>query len=194
MRCRSEGRCAKRGRAMVNISVARRYARALLEASRGSDADSISAQLEALQAIVESNAELRAFLADPTHTPAQLRGVMDLLIQRLPVDAEPLPRFLRLLIDRRRLGSLSDIARQFRDLADERAGRVRGKVVSATPLSEETLQALQRALQAMTHGQVLLETQVDPSVLGGVSAQVGSVLYDGTLRTGLDEIRRALKR
>lgn len=194
MRCRSKGRCAKRGRAMVNVSVARRYARALLEAGSGADADRISSQLDALKDVVQSHAELRAFLADPTYTPAQLRAVMDVLIQRLPVDAEPLPRFLRLLIDRRRLASLPDIARQFRDLADERAGRIRGKVVSATPLAPETLQQLERALESITHSQVVLQAEVDPSVLGGVSAQVGSVLYDGTLRTGLDEIRRALKR
>lgn len=194
MRCRSEGRCAKRGRAMVNISVARRYARALLEAGSGADMDRLSAQLDALNDAVGAQPELRAFLANPTHTPAQLRAVMDVLIQKLPIDAEPLPRFLRLLIDRRRLASLPDIARQFRDLADERAGRVRGKVVSATPLDPDTLQQLQHALQSITHAQVVLQAEVDRSVLGGVSAQVGSVLYDGTLRTGLDEIRRALKR
>jgi F-type H+-transporting ATPase subunit delta len=179
---------------MVNISVARRYARALLEAGSGGDVDRLSAELDALNDAVGAQPELRAFLANPTHTPAQLRGVMDVLIQKLPIDAEPLPSFLRLLIDRRRLASLPDIARQFRDLADERAGRVRGKVVSATPLDADTLQQLQKALQSITHAQVVLQAEVDPSVLGGVSAQVGSVLYDGTLRTGLDEIRRALKR
>jgi F-type H+-transporting ATPase subunit delta len=120
--------------------------------------------------------------------------VLDVLIREMPIDAEPLPRFLRLLIDRRRLAVLPDISRLFRDLADERAGRIRGQVVSATPLSAETLQQLQLALGAVTQSQVLLETKVDPSVIGGVSAQVGSVLYDGTLRSGLDEMRRALKR
>jgi F-type H+-transporting ATPase subunit delta len=119
---------------------------------------------------------------------------LDVLIQKLPIDAEPLPRFLRLLIDRRRLGALSSIARQFRDLADVRAGRVRGKVVSATPLAPETLQKLEQALASVTNAKVLLQTEVDPSVIGGISTQVGSVLYDGTLRTGLEEIRRALKR
>ncbi len=179
---------------MVNVSVARRYARALLEAGAGQDADRVSTQLESLNDLVHAQPELQAFLADPTYTRAQQHAVMDALIQKLPVDAEPLPRFLRLLIDRRRLPSLPNIARQFRDLADERAGRIRGKVVSATPLSPETLQQLQRTLESVTKSKVLLQAEVDPSVIGGVSTQVGSVLYDGTLRTGLDEIRRVLKR
>jgi F-type H+-transporting ATPase subunit delta len=66
--------------------------------------------------------------------------------------------------------------------------------VSAVPLPPETLQQLERALESLTKSKVLLQGEVDPSVIGGVSTQVGSVLYDGTLRTGLDEIRRALKR
>ncbi|MGO8968751.1 MAG: ATP synthase F1 subunit delta [Myxococcaceae bacterium] len=179
---------------MVNVSVARRYARALLEASAGADTDRLSAQLASLTTLVRTRDELRAFLDNPTYTRAQQHAVLEVLIRELPVDAEPLPRFLRLLVDRRRLGSLSDIARQFRDLADERAGRIRGRVVSATPLAPETLQQLQTALESITHSHVLLETEVDAKVLGGVSAQVGSVLYDGTLRSGLDEMRRALKR
>jgi F-type H+-transporting ATPase subunit delta len=179
---------------MVNVTVARRYARALLEAGAAADADRVLAQLEALDSAIKARPELHAFLANPTHTPAQKRAVMDVLIRELPIDAEPLPRFLRLLIDRRREMSLPDIARQFQELADERAGRIRGTVVSATPLAPETLKSLESALQTLTKAQVLLKTEVDPSVLGGVSAQVGSVLYDGTLRTGLDEIRRALKR
>jgi F-type H+-transporting ATPase subunit delta len=179
---------------MVNVSVARRYARALLEAGAQDDADRVSAQLEALNQLIHARPELHAFLADPTYTRAQQHAVMDVLIQKLPIDAEPLPRFLRLLIDRRRLASLPDIARQFRDLADARAGRVRGTVVSATPLAPETLQQLQKALESVTNSEVLLQAEVDPNVIGGVATQVGSVLYDGTLRTGLDEIRRALKR
>jgi F-type H+-transporting ATPase subunit delta len=179
---------------MVNVSVARRYARALLEAGAGKDADRVSAQLELLNELVRARAELQAFLADPTYTRAQQRAVMDVLIRELPIDAEPLPNFLRLLIDRRRLASLPLIALQFRDLADEKAGRIRGKVVSAVPLPPETLQQLQKALAAVTESTVLLRAEVDPSVIGGVATQFGSVLYDGTLRTGLDEIRRALKR
>jgi F-type H+-transporting ATPase subunit delta len=179
---------------MINVSVARRYARALLEAGAGGDSEAIAAQLDRLAEVGRRQPELQAFFADPTYTRAQQRGVVDGLIQALPVDAEPLPRFLRLLVDRRRLAALPDIARLFRDLADERAGRVRGKVVSATPLAEPVLRQLEKTLEAVTRSKVLLQAEVDPSVIGGVSAQVGSVLYDGTLRTELEEIRRALKR
>ncbi|HMK72666.1 MAG TPA: ATP synthase F1 subunit delta [Myxococcaceae bacterium] len=160
----------------------------------GGATEQVSAQLEALMELVRRQPELRSFFTDPTYTSAQQRAVIDALIQTIPIDAEPLPRFLRLLVDRRRLAALPDIARVFRDLADEREGRVRGKVVSAAPLPADALRNLESVLESLTRSRVLLQTEVNPSVLGGVSAQVGSVLYDGTLRTELEEIRRALKR
>jgi F-type H+-transporting ATPase subunit delta len=160
----------------------------------GGTTEQVSAQLEALVEVGRQQGELRRFFADPTYTRAQQRGVMEALMTALPIDAEPLPNFLRLLVDRQRLAALPEIARAFRNLADERAGRIRGKVVSATPLGDETLRKLARTLESISHAKVVLQAEVDPAVIGGVSAQVGSVLYDGTLRTELEEIRRALKR
>jgi F-type H+-transporting ATPase subunit delta len=160
----------------------------------GGSTERVSAQLEALMEVGQQQEELRRFLADPTYTRAQQRAVMDALIAAIPIDAQPLPNFLRLLVDRQRLAALPEIARAFRDLADERAGRIRGKVVSATPLGEDVLRNLAKTLESITQAKVVLQAEIDPAFLGGVSAQVGSVLYDGTLRTELEEIRRALKR
>jgi F-type H+-transporting ATPase subunit delta len=181
---------AERGRLLKATDVRQ----AFQEMVGGGSTEHVSAQLEALMELVRQQEELRRFLADPTYTRAQQRAVMDALIAAIPIDAQPLPNFLRLLVDRQRLAALPEIARAFRALSDERAGRVRGKVVSATPLGEEMLRHLARTLEAITQAKVVLQAEVDPAVLGGVSAQVGSVLYDGTLRTELEEIRRALKR
>ena len=82
----------------------------------------------------------------------------------------------------------------YRDMADAQAGRVRGHVTSAAPLSSEALEGVRTALQQLTQRNVVLETRVDPSLLGGVSAQVGSLLYDGSLKTQLELMRRELKR
>jgi len=97
------------------------------------------------------------------------------------------------LVDRNRLGILPDIARLFRDMADEKAGRVRGMVVSAVPLEPQSIRQLESTLSRVVQKQVVLETRVDHEVLGGVSTQVGSVVFDGTLRTQLDDLKRALQ-
>ena len=63
--------------------------------------------------------------------------MLEALIQLLKPESQTLPNFLRLLVDRHRLAMLPDVARLFRDMADEKAGRIRGTVVSAVPLDPQ---------------------------------------------------------
>ncbi|RPH72286.1 MAG: ATP synthase F1 subunit delta [Myxococcaceae bacterium] len=178
---------------MVNVSVARRYARALLEASAPGDVVGIADQLSALAGLVASNPALGDVIENPAYSRAQRHGVVDGLSQLLKVESTMLRNFLRLLVDRHRLAMLPDIARLFRDMADEKAGRVRGTVVSAIPLDPQSIRQLESTLSQVVQKQVVLETRVDQEVLGGVSTQVGSVVFDGTLRSQLDDLKRALQ-
>ena len=88
---------------------------------------------------------------------------------------------------------LPDITRVYREMADARAGRVRGTVVSAVELDSGAVKQLEKTLSALLEKQVVLESKVDHTVLGGVSTQVGSVVFDGTLRTQLDDLKRVLQ-
>jgi len=178
---------------MVNVSVARRYARALLEASAPGAVVGISDQVSALADLVASNPALADVIRNPAYSRVQRHGVVEGLIQVLKPESATLPNFLRLLVDRHRLALLPDIARLFRDMADEKAGRIRGVVVSAIPLDPQSIRQLEQTLSQVVQKQVVLETRVDREVLGGVSTQVGSVVYDGTLRTQLDDLKRALQ-
>ena len=179
--------------AMVNVSVARRYARALLEASSPGAVVGIADQLSALAGLLASNPALADVIVNPAYSRAQRHGVVDGLIQLLKVESTVLGNFLRLLVDRNRLAMLPDVARLFRDMADEKAGRVRGTVVSAIPLDPQSIRQLESTLSQVLQKQVVLETRVDREILGGVSTQVGSVLFDGTLRSQLDDLKRALQ-
>jgi len=111
----------------------------------------------------------------------------------IPAKSGVLDNTLRLLNDRDRLMYVPSIARMGRDMADEAAGRVRGKVTSAVALSAEAVAQMADMLKQATLKNVTLETRVDPHVLGGASAQVGSLVFDGTLRSQLEEMRRQLK-
>ena len=176
---------------MVNVSIARRYARALIEAA-GPASDQVLFQLEAFVAALTQSPELEDVVENPAYPREQKAAVIDAVMAKVGAHEPMLINLIKLLGDRHRLVYLPDIARLFRDQADLKAGRVRGKVVSAVPLSSEALGRLERSLEALTQRNVVLETQVDPSILGGASTQVGSVIYDGTLRTQLDQLRREL--
>lgn len=180
---------------MVNVSIARRYARALLDvASEAGRVDAVAEQLTAFARAFAKSPELTDVLLNPAYTRTQRSQVVEGVMKALPGGPDPLlASTLRLLVDRNRLGYLADIARLFGDMADARAGRVRGHVTTAAPLTSDALAGIQKQLQQLTQRNVILETRVDPSLLGGVSAQVGSILYDGSLRTQLEEMRRELK-
>jgi len=190
---RRRGRVLSAPSVMVNVSVARRYARALLEASAPGAVVAVAEQLTALSGLAAANPALADVLRNPAYSRAQRHAVIEELIQLLGPQAPTLPNFLRLLVDRHRLAMLPDVARLFRDMADEKAGRIRGTVVSAVALEPQSIQQLEQTLSRLVQKQVVLDTRVDRDVLGGVSTQVGSVVYDGTLRTQLDDLKRALQ-
>ena len=179
---------------MVNVSVARRYARALLDvASEANALDKVADQLSALADAVGSNAELRDVLQNPAYPRQARRSVLEAVIQAVGANEAAIKNLVQLLIDRDRAAFLPDIARIFRSLADAKQGRLRGSVTSAVPLPRESVDRLAQALERITQRNIVLETKVDPSLIGGVSAQVGSIVYDGSIRTQLVEMRRALK-
>lgn len=176
---------------MVNVSIARRYARALLEAS-GPAADQVLAELQEFVVALESSKELNDVISNPAYSRSQREAVLEALLTARPPNVA-LANTLRLLNDRNRLAQVGDIARLYRDLVDVRMGRVRGKVTSATPLDAAQLKAVEESLQKLTQRDVLLEAKVDKKLLGGMTAQVGSVVYDGSLRNQLDQLARDLK-
>jgi len=179
---------------MVNVSVARRYARALIGlASEGSSLETIQAHLEAIAQVLRQSAELKDLVINPAYARGERWAVLQSVLRLLGASDPILENFLHLLVDRDRIAYLDDIALLFRDMADARAGRLRGRVTSAAPLPEELVRTIKKGLERLTDRQVVLDASVEPSLLGGVMAQVGSTVYDGTLRNHLEELRKELK-
>lgn len=180
---------------MVNVSVARRYARALLSViSETGSADELVAQLATFSSVIEGHAELREVFVNPAYSRAERDAIADEILKQMGNVQPVLVNLIHLLIERRRIADLTNISRLFREIVDAKAGRVRGRITTAVPVGEEALRRLEHTLELVTQHDVILEERVDPSVLGGAAAQVGSILYDGTLRNELEEIRRNLKR
>ena len=102
--------------------------------------------------------------------------------------------FCAYLVDQRRVIDFEAICEAYGRLADDAAGRTRARVVSASPLSDTQRSQLRTALAARTGLQVELEESVDASLLGGAVASVGGLVFDGSLRTQLEQLRSSLTR
>jgi len=178
----------------VNASgISRRYAKALFElAVEDGRFEEIGRELAMLEGAFSADPELTAALNSAATTHEERMAVAEALIAAI----KPSPlvaNTLRLLADRRRLGDLPALERTYRDLADAKAGRVRAKVTSAVPLSEEAAARIAAALKAATAANVIVERAVDPAILGGAVAQVGSQVFDGSLRNQFEQLRTQLK-
>ena len=171
----------------------RRYAKALFElAVEDGRFEETGAELASLVKAFEADPGFAAVLDNPSTTREDRVAIAEALIATLK-PSPMLGNTLRLLADRRRLGDLPSLERTYRQLADEKAGRVRAKVTSAVPLTEEAAARIGAALTAATQRAVVLERVVDPAILGGAVAQVGSQVFDGSIRNQIEQLKTQLK-
>ncbi|HET6439330.1 MAG TPA: ATP synthase F1 subunit delta [Anaeromyxobacter sp.] len=179
---------------MDSGSVARRYAKALFGLAVESGRVEVwNDSLAALGEALSQSPDLEEILSDPVLGREERHAVAKRLGEALGLEAEP-TNLLLLLADRNRLDRLADVLRAFGELSDAHLGRMRARVTSAVPLSPEALDAISHRLSEVTRSRVLLERTVEPALIGGVVAQVGSVVYDGSVRTQLADLRKSLKR
>jgi F-type H+-transporting ATPase subunit delta len=181
------------GLPVVDASVSRRYARALFSlALEEGGHERVGAELEAIAQAIRGSSEARALVENPGYTQALRHSLVDLLAQRLSLSPSVV-NFLRLLVDRHRLAEIGAIARSYAEMLDEKVGRVRATVTSARPLSEDDLRRVREALAALTRRTIVLESGTDPRIVGGLVAQVGPRVFDGSIKTQLERMRRELK-
>ncbi len=178
---------------MIDASVARRYARALLSVGLEEGRhEQIGDELSGVLTALEKSRDAAAFLTHPGFTAEQRHMAVTAVAEALGL-SPTVVNFLRLLVDRQRIGDLPAIGRAYRALLDAQVGRVRATVVSARPLADGEAQRLRDAIAKMTGRTIVLEAKTDPSIIGGVVAQVGATQLDGSLRTQLEKMRQELK-
>lgn len=180
---------------MTPGGVARRYATALFDvAARANTLEAVERALTSVVTLVTSHEELWRLFQAPAVPASKKRAVVDALVASGgPLQGE-VARLLGLLADRDRLAALPDIARAFADRLLEERRLVPAEIVTATPLDESRQQALVEALGRATGRTVTVTTRVDPSIIGGVVARVGSLVFDGSVTRQLERMREALRR
>ncbi len=179
----------------MSIAVATRYAQALVDIAvdpkNQLDATLVVGNLKDFEAAIASSPDFQNVLESPAVPNARKRAVVAKL--GAPLEIQPLVlKFLYVVIDRRRVSLLGEIRRSFETLLDGRLGVVRADVSSAMPLDESQRMALAAELTQLTGKQVRCEFSVDGDLVGGVSARIGSTIYDGSVRGRLAALRRQL--
>lgn len=178
---------------MSDGSTARRWAKALdgLAVESG-EADAVFADLSKVStALAGEGKALLDALSSPLFSAEERRGVLDAVLVKLRVSGT-VASFLRLLADRGRFGLLPAVVAEATQLADARAGRVRVQVTTVDALTPALEKELAAAFGRLTGKTVVLESKVDPSLLGGLVARVGSRVYDASLKSRLSDLSNRL--
>lgn len=174
--------------------ISRRYARALMNlAVREQQVSEVAAALDDVADAVQSSAALERFLADPEVPLGAKEQVAADLVERAA--SPPLvANFVRLVTRKRRAVLLDEMRRVFHRLADERLGRGQADVTVAAGLTDAQQDALRERLERLSGKTLSLHVTVDPAILGGVVARIGSTVWDGSLRHELERIHEAVAR
>jgi F-type H+-transporting ATPase subunit delta len=177
-----------------STDVGARYAQALFDLAVETDAlDAIEADLASLKAMRADSRDLRDVLSSPRFSADDKAKALSALGQRAGFNATT-GKFLGLLAANGRTGALGDIIAAFERLSAKRRGVVSARVTTAVALTDAQTDSLKSALRMALGKEPLIETKVDPAILGGLKVRVGSRLYDASLKSKLDSLKFALKR
>jgi len=150
------------------------------------------AQLRAVDAMIQESTELRNALLTPAIQNSRKRAVVAKLIERTGGGSPIIRNFTYVLIDRRRIAAMGEIREAFELQVDERLGFVRADVTSAAAIDQRMSSNLESELSRLTGKRMRLRFDVDPALLGGVVARIGSTVYDGSVRGELRQLAKKL--
>jgi F-type H+-transporting ATPase subunit delta len=190
----SAGPCSsEETKAITNRTAATRYARALLDIALKEKGDlrAIETELADFVALFTQHPTLEKVLLNPAVPVPRKRATIAELTTRAKL-TPVLGKLLLLLAERDRLVLLPDLLAAYRERLLDHLNIVRAEVTTAVALPADRAKAVEQSLARVTGRTVMLETRVDPAIIGGVVARVGSTVYDGSVTTQLEKMRQRL--
>ena len=178
---------------MIARTIGRRYAKALMSVTvdRAENPEDLLAELEAVAGALAAEPRFGELMANPKVLLSERLASLGRFLDKL--QPRPLARhFFKMLLTKGRLGALPEIVDEYRALADDRAGLIRAAVTSAAPMAEADTERLRAILGARFGKTVVLTSAVDPALIGGLVVRIGSLSFDGSIRSQLAAIHRQL--
>jgi F-type H+-transporting ATPase subunit delta len=171
---------------------ARRYAGVLFQVvePRGGSAKALD-DLKAIAEATASSTELQQVFGNPAIPPARKRALVDAIAAAAGA-GEEVRRMLGLLADRDRLDAIGEVSAAYSDQVMQARKTLEADVVTATPLTDDRRAELARVLGRAAQCQVTIRERVDPSIIGGVVARVGSLVFDGSVQRQVERLKEQL--
>jgi F-type H+-transporting ATPase subunit delta len=173
------------------LSAVSTYAEALFEAARErEELEGVLEDLEEFVGALRENEELQLFFYGGQIPEREKRRAIDALTEEMTLSTR---NFLKLLSDNGREEILEEVLLRYEELVKEHLGKIEVEVTTAVELSDEELDRLKERLGRILEGrEVILETRVDPDLLGGAVFRFGGRMVDGSVRGQLQNLREEM--
>jgi F-type H+-transporting ATPase subunit delta len=177
--------------ASVVGTYARAFADVVMTPKNQPDPTRALEELHSIEALFKESDQLRRVLENPSIPGDRKRAVLDAITAGLGTTRE-VRNFIAVLTDHRRLPLFSEILKQLQQELDDRQGFAEAQVSTARQLTDPEKQMLEAEITKMTGKKVRARYEQDASLLGGAVVQVGSTIYDGSVKGQLEKIREQL--
>ena len=177
--------------ASVVGTYARAFADVVMKASNQLDSARALQELHSVDALLKESDQLRRVLENPSIPGDRKRAVLDAITARLGTTRQ-VRNFVAVLTDNRRLPLFSEILKQVEQELNDRQGFAEAQVSTARQLGDPEKQMLEAEIARLTGKKVRARYEQDASLLGGAVVQVGSTIYDGSVKGQLEKIREQL--
>ena len=174
-------------------SSAPRYARAFAEVAESAKLNPAAAQqqMRGFAETLAGSGELREFLENPSIEMAKKLKVLDAIAGRIGIYPQ-VRNFIAVILEHHRLNELEEILTQYRELVDAHAGAVEARITSSRPLNGEDRLKLEAQIAKLAGARVRASYAEDASLLGGAVVEIGSTIYDGSVRGQLQQLKQRL--
>lgn len=179
---------------MRDFTLSRKYARALLSLGE-EDGNYLryGEELKALSEFLKKENQVKYILQSPIYDSSSRSNLLKAILNKAGL-SPTVNNFVQLLLAKGRIRYLESISDFYTQLTDELSNIERAVVTTAIPLSDDIIQRIRGALREVVNKEVLITVKQDPSIIGGLIAQVGDLTLDGSLKTQLKSLRESLRR
>jgi F-type H+-transporting ATPase subunit delta len=172
--------------------VAKRYAQALFDlAGEEKDYMKFQGELKTMNSLIEGSRDLKEFFGNPVFEDSEKKAVLVEVLKKTSI-SPLMQNFLKLLVDKGRINSLADISECYEGLVFQALKMSRVNVRTAFPLNDDTVGKIKAMLEKMTGKSVEMMVEQDPSLIAGMVVKIGDKVYDGSIKSQLNNIRQLL--
>jgi F-type H+-transporting ATPase subunit delta len=174
-------------------SSAPRYARAFAEVAESAKLDTAAAQqqMSDFADTLAGSGELREFLENPSIEIGKKLKVLDAIAARIGMLPQ-VRNFIAVILEHHRLPELDEILTEYREVVDAHAGAVEARITSSRPLNDEDRAQLEARIAKLAGARVRASYAEDATLLGGAVVEIGSTIYDGSVRAQLQQLKQRL--